>query len=244
LDILLPTKLGPGIDWRQTFYNIKTGESYFCECFRKAVRNDPSLGVTFSVTFRKAHPHVKYALDNKSFRSGICHLCTKTVPPPSFYRTYDENEFKRIYDVYIAKIKYQSETEITFREAENNLRKMLGYPLIGEGWESETLLFKRIEAEFPETEVIHHGRPKFLGRQEYDIWMPEYKIAIEYQGIQHYEPLEHLGGEEGLIKRQALDKKKLELSRANGVTLIYAEEYYDFQELSEKIKDAINTIEI
>ena len=148
------------------------------------------------------------------------------------------------YGAYIEKIALEKNPRESSESAENTLRKMLGIPLIGEGWWSETLLYRRIEAEFPNTEVIHHGRPKFLGRQEYDIWMPEYKIAIEYQGIQHYEPLEHLGGEEGLIKRQALDKKKLELSRANGVTLIYAEEYYDFQELSEKIKDAINTIEI
>jgi hypothetical protein len=41
--------------------------------------------------------------------------------------------------------------------------------------------------------------------------MPKYKIAIEYQGIQHYKAIKHWGGEKGLQKRQADDKKNMKL---------------------------------
>jgi hypothetical protein len=34
------------------------------------------------------------------------------------------------------------------------------------------------------------------GKQEIDIWFPQIKLAIEYDGKQHYEPVERFGGEE------------------------------------------------
>ena len=40
------------------------------------------------------------------------------------------------------------------------------------------------------------------------VFVPALKLAIEYQGEQHYLPLEHWGGEQGLKDRQAMDKTK------------------------------------
>jgi len=231
ISYLLPSNFSPRGDWRQTFYNPKTGESFFCDCFRKAIKNKSRL---FTVT----HPHVKYALENESYLPGICHLCTKTTPPikDGLNREYS---FARTFGAYIFKTQCQSDKEISYKDAENIIRKMFGYPLIGEGWISETLLYEQIKKAFPKTEVIHHGRPPFLGRQEYDIWMPEYKIAIEYQGIQHYEVVEHWGGEEGLERRQELDKKKFEISKENGVSLIYVDEGYSIDTVIQKIEAAM-----
>lgn len=50
--------------------------------------------------------------------------------------------------------------------------------------------------------------------------MPEYKIALEYQGEQHFSPIDIFGGEEGLKNSQARDKRKKQLSTRNGISLI------------------------
>jgi hypothetical protein len=238
-DMLLPSNFSPEGDWRQTFYNIKTGESFFCSCFRTAIEIERS-----SFHLKIHHPHIKYAMANNSYKDDICHLCTK-VPPP---RSRFNSTFSGIYGQYIYKVAIENgyltavtpeECKKTMKNAENIIRKLVGFPLIGEGWVSETDLYKRIKSEFPNLEVIHHGRPSFLLNQEYDIWIPKFKIAIEYQGIQHFTTIDHWGGEEGLTKRQELDKKKYKISSQNGVTLFYAKEGYNFPELLQKIKATI-----
>ena len=79
------------------------------------------------------------------------------------------------------------------RKAENSARRALDVPEIGQGWISETLLFKHLAAAFTSTRVIQHGCPVFLGNQHFDIWFPDWRIAVEYHGKQHFEPVEFFG---------------------------------------------------
>lgn len=81
-----------------------------------------------------------------------------------------------------------------FRVAEDNYRESIGIPKIGEGWISETDLYYKIKEEFPDYEVAQHARPKWLGLQHLDIFFPNDNVAIEYQGLQHYRPIEIFGG--------------------------------------------------
>lgn len=46
------------------------------------------------------------------------------------------------------------------------------------------------------------------------------KIAIEYNGIQHYEKIGFFGGEEGFIKQQQRDKEKEEYCKKHNIELI------------------------
>jgi hypothetical protein len=46
------------------------------------------------------------------------------------------------------------------------------------------------------------------------------ETAFEFQGVQHYEPINFFGGEDGLRKRERLDIQKKEKSIENGVKLI------------------------
>lgn len=62
---------------------------------------------------------------------------------------------------------------------------------------------------------------KWLGRQELDFYLPDYNVAIECQGGQHFEPIEFFGGEEGFKTRQELDLRKYNLCKENGVRLLY-----------------------
>ena len=71
---------------------------------------------------------------------------------------------------------------------------------------------------YPDT--LYQYRPDWLGRQSLDLYIPSLRTAIEYQGVQHYLPVEFFGGEEALTQRQDLDRVKKELCTANSVRLI------------------------
>lgn len=85
-------------------------------------------------------------------------------------------------------------------------------------WKQELSLFQIVHDLYPDTLFQHH--PQWLGRQSLDVYIPSLKTAIEYQGIQHYDPVSFFGGEDGLLSRQELDRKKKVLCEENGVRLI------------------------
>ena len=62
----------------------------------------------------------------------------------------------------------------------------------------------------------------WLGRQHLDFYLPEYNIAIECQGEQHFKEFTgSLGEKTNLEDRITLDKKKYDLCKENGVRLLY-----------------------
>lgn len=121
------------------------------------------------------------------------------------------------------------------KDAENKARELLGVPKIGEGWVSETELYRKLEGEFFKTKVIQHGQPSWLGRQHFDIWFPNWKIAVEYHGKQHFEPVDFFGGEEAFKKTVERDKRKINLARKHGVRLFVVTEHDDQDELIQDI---------
>ena len=54
----------------------------------------------------------------------------------------------------------------------------------------------------------------------FDFYLPEKNIAIEYQGIQHYKPVETFGGEKRLHKQRHHDWLKRKYCQKKGITLI------------------------
>lgn len=85
-------------------------------------------------------------------------------------------------------------------------------------WKTEAQLFALVSSIYPD--AIYQYRTDWLRRQSLDIFIPSHKIGIEYQGRQHYEPIEHFGGEEHFIHQQENDSKKRKLCEDNGVSLI------------------------
>ena len=72
----------------------------------------------------------------------------------------------------------------------------------------------------------------WLNKQSLDFYLPEYNIAIECQGIQHYKPIDYFGGKKAFEYRKKLDENKKELCRQNGVDIIYINNEF---EISEKL---------
>ena len=85
-------------------------------------------------------------------------------------------------------------------------------------WKSEFELFKLVHAKYKDT--IYQYKANWLGLQSLDIYVPSQKLAFEYQGLQHYEPIDFWGGKEGLKYRQKLDEQKRKLCKENNVKLI------------------------
>ena len=99
---------------------------------------------------------------------------------------------------------------------------------------SEWDLYKLVKENYKS--AIFQYSPPFLNRQRYDIYIPQLKLAIEYQGQQHYEQTDFFGPLEEIQER---DKKKKKLSDENGVNIIYwkYDEKINKKNLDDKIKE-------
>lgn len=85
-------------------------------------------------------------------------------------------------------------------------------------WKSESQLFS-ITREFFKDSIFQY-RSDWLEKQSLDIYIPSINVAIEYQGIQHYEPVDFFGGEANFKNLRERDNKKINLCQKNGITLI------------------------
>lgn len=54
----------------------------------------------------------------------------------------------------------------------------------------------------------------------YDFYIPDQNILIEYQGLQHYQPVDYFGGDNAFNKQQIHDKLKSDYAKNNGYNLI------------------------
>lgn len=81
--------------------------------------------------------------------------------------------------------------------------------------------------------------PDWLGKQRFDIYIPKYNIAIEYNGEQHYKPMAKFGGVIGYNKTVERDSHKLEKCKANNCKLYVLRYNYKNNDLQE----IINTIQ-
>lgn len=93
-------------------------------------------------------------------------------------------------------------------------------------WTSEELCLKLTKKLYKDSNVLYQYRPFFLrssfgGQMSYDIFIQDLKVAIEYQGKQHFEPVDFFGGKEAFEKTQKRDKEKKELSEKHGIKLVY-----------------------
>lgn len=68
----------------------------------------------------------------------------------------------------------------------------------------------------------------------FDFYLPDYNVAIEYNGAQHYEEVEYFGGKERFEVQQRHDKIKENYCKENGIPLIRIPYYANTDEELEK----------
>lgn len=75
-----------------------------------------------------------------------------------------------------------------------------------------------------------------------DFYLPQYNCCIEYQGIQHYEPVQQFGGISEFKHRQYLDDLKRQYCKEHNIKLVEIP-YTDYGKLSKQyLKDKIDGI--
>lgn len=114
------------------------------------------------------------------------------------------NIIRKVVEEFYKKIK------ANIRNLENKVRKNSGYKEVGSIY-NEMLIFKFFTDNFGTYGVAYQYSPQWLGRQRFDIYIESLNIAIEYNGKQHYEPIDFFGGVDGFnetVKRDLLKKVK------------------------------------
>lgn len=137
-----------------------------------------------------------------------------------------------IYEAFALDRRFAKQKRRVWRVIEDEVRRRFGHKPVGEAWTSETILYYFVRSVLPGKIVLRHHRPDWLEGLELDIYIPELRIGMEFQGIQHFKPVKHWGGEKALVKRQERDSRKREICKCRNVQLVYFT--YD-EDLSERL---------
>lgn len=76
------------------------------------------------------------------------------------------------------------------------------------------------------------------GKLHFDFYLPECKLAIEYDGLQHYKPIDYFGGEKKFKRQRKHDFMKDKYCKDNGIDLIRIP--YTFT-TKEQVKQILST---
>lgn len=94
---------------------------------------------------------------------------------------------------------------------------------------------------------IHKTFPGLCGKRNgklsYDFYLKDYNILIEFQGIQHYQPINKFGGEEKFKIQQEHDRRKREYAEKNDMVLLEIR-YDEIDNIDEILHQQLNIIDL
>lgn len=237
------------------------GQRYYCDCSQKTYdaifKELNKNGWYDKYDFKKygysdINSQFVYEYKNAKMKHKCCDLCCKTIPSCKYDLKIFSNKFEGIYFYYIQKkgVELCLERNLDIldvrnrdikKEAEEYIRDIVDYPK-NKKWVSETYLYTVIKTLFSNYRIEREYSPPWLNKMRIDIYIHTLNIGIEYQGQQHYKPVDIFGGEESFIKGQERDKLKKQLCKENGLKLIYFKynEILTEDAVLSKIKKAIN----
>lgn len=82
------------------------------------------------------------------------------------------------------------------------------------------------------------NKKKGLSLIEVDFFVPSVNIIIEYNGEQHYEPIEIYGGEEQFEKQQARDREEERICKEQKINLLVIP-YTDYDNINQILKERL-----
>jgi hypothetical protein len=133
----------------------------------------------------------------------------------------------------------------SIRSIENEVRSTFNLDNVGTLF-NESVLYREIVKNFGKRfKVLSQGSPDWLGNQRFDIYLPELNIAIEYQGEQHFYPVDFGGKGVKLAKKQFEENKKRDIIKIqkatqNNCIIIFAMPKYELETVLQDIENAIN----
>ncbi|MEY2739607.1 MAG: Pacmanvirus, partial [Bacteroidota bacterium] len=97
------------------------------------------------------------------------------------------------------------------------------------------IILQELEVEFVEQKTFDDL--VYKSKLKCDFFLPELNTVIEYNGLQHYEPVSIFGGIEGLIETQNRDLLKYEYLDSRGIDLIIIR--YDIEDIKEYLQERL-----
>ena len=106
---------------------------------------------------------------------------------------------------------------------------------------AEKILCSKIKSNFPNWNIIENDRLTLNGL-ELDVYIPHLKLAIEWNGIYHIEPIR---GNDALQKIIGKDNKKQKLCKELGITLLTISDRTSHKKfIEETTNDLINKLQL
>ena len=79
----------------------------------------------------------------------------------------------------------------------------------------------------------------YIGNLKFDFYLPKQKIAIEFDGIQHYKPIGYFGGNDSFIETQKRDKLKDIYCKEKNIKLIRIP-YFEIDNINTILDELFN----
>lgn len=144
---------------------------------------------------------------------------------------------------------------------DRNKKMRIICPIHGEFWQkpcnhlrgqgcphcNDSILEKEVEKILTENNIKFISKCtssvlKWLGRQHLDFYLPDNNIAIECQGIQHFEPREKFGGEKEYINIVKRDKNKKNKCLKNNIKILYYSSDYIKKKFNKNLISKYNLL--
>ena len=163
---------------------------------------------------------------------------------PSYFSLITLNDISRHFIMFHYRYIFSNDLKMSIRVFENECRFDFNEKIIGSFF-NENLLFREIQKRFGNKyQIISQGSPEWLKPQRFDIYIPELNIAIEYQGEQHFRPVDFGGKGKKLAKKQfeenlRRDINKLDRAIENKCEIIYVKPKYKIDDVFREIRRLI-----
>lgn len=184
-------------------------------------------GNLIHITCKNGHEYIQ---DRRNLLAGKrckkCYLSSKIIPKDSIikkfkelhgsYYSYNFDTFKNVHSI----IEIVCSKGHKFQQKVSNHLQGKGCPIC-----RESIGERKISVFLTSNNIKYIRQKKFkdcIYKSElpFDFYLPDLNITIEYDGLQHFQPLVMFGGEEEFKKVQIKDKIKTEYCKSNNIKLI------------------------
>lgn len=200
------------------FDHLLTGRRVYCSCARdghQSIISDAKAKLSHYVAGSGWPEQALRLFSDAEYIEGLCHMCVARCFGSEVAAERYGDAVREFVDPYVEQM--MRTTTLDDRTARKEVQTLLGLSR----WIQEDEMYQLIKRLFPEDVVLREASPPWLRRQRLDVFLPDRKLALEYQGAQHYAPVSIFGGAEALqrtIERDALKKRACE---ENQVDLVY-----------------------